>query len=118
MKTQYRNLLWLAALPLAFAMGACQNEDIVEAGQSANVEGQIVLRATMGSYNAPQSRAQVELGNEDESQEVFMWNAEDAFTVYDTETQCGIDVHRRRRDKRRNGSCSYLSGARSKFDKW
>ena len=84
MKTQYRNLLWLAALPLAFAMGACQNEDIVEAGQSANVEGQIVLRATMGSYNAPQSRAQVELGNEDESQEVFMWNAEDAFTVYDT----------------------------------
>lgn len=85
MKTQYRNMLWLAALPLAFAMGACQNEDIVEAGQSANVEGQIVLRATMGSYNASQSRAQVELGNEDESQEVFMWNAEDAFTVYDTE---------------------------------
>ena len=84
MKTQYRNMLWLAALPLAFAMGACQNEEIVEAGQSANVEGQTILRATMGSYNAPQSRAQVELGNEDESQEVFMWNAEDAFTVYDT----------------------------------
>ena len=85
MKTQYRNLLWLAALPLAFAMGACQNEEIVEAGQLANVEGQTILRATMGSYNAPQSRAQVELGNEDEAQEVFMWNAEDAFTVYDTE---------------------------------
>ena len=85
MKTQYRNMLWLAALPLAFAMGACQHEDIVEAGQSANIEGQTVLRATMGSYNASQSRAQVELGNEDESQEVFMWNAEDAFTVYDTE---------------------------------
>lgn len=84
MKTQYRNMLWLAALPLAFAMGACQNEEIVEAGQSANIEGQTVLRAMMGSYNAPQSRAQVELGNEDESQEVFMWNAEDAFTVYDT----------------------------------
>lgn len=83
MKTQYRNMLWLAALPLAFAMGACQNEELAEAGQSANVEGKTVLRATMGSYDAPQSRAQVELGNEDESQEVFMWNAEDAFTVYD-----------------------------------
>ena len=84
MKTQYRNMLWLAALSLAFAMGACQNEELAEAGQSANVEGQIVLRAMMGSYNALQSRAQVVLGNEDESQEVFMWNAEDAFTVYDT----------------------------------
>ena len=69
MKTQYRNMLWLAALPLAFAMGACQNEEIAEAGQSVNVEGKTVLRATMGSYNALQSRAQVELGNTDESQE-------------------------------------------------
>ena len=85
MKTQYRNKLWLAALPLAFAMGACQNEEIVEAGQSVNVEGKTVLRATMGSYNAPQSRAQVELGNTDESQEVFMWNTEDAFMVYNQE---------------------------------
>lgn len=85
MKTQYRNMLWLAALSLAFAMGACQNEEIVESGQSANVEGQTILRATMGGYDTPQSRAQVELGNEDESQEVFIWNAEDAFTVYDTE---------------------------------
>ena len=85
MKTQYRNMLWLAALPLAFAMGACQNEEIAEAGQSVNVEGKTVLRATMGSYNAPQSRAQVELGNTDESQEVFMWNTEDAFMVYNQE---------------------------------
>lgn len=85
MKTQYRNKLWLAALPLAFAMGACQNEEIVEAGQSVNVEGKTVLCATMGSYNAPQSRAQVELGNTDESQEVFMWNTEDAFMVYNQE---------------------------------
>lgn len=85
MKTQYRNKLWLAALPLAFAMGACQNEEIAEAGQSVNVEGKTVLRATMGSYNAPQSRAQVELGNTDESQEVFMWNTEDAFMVYNQE---------------------------------
>lgn len=85
MKTQYRNKLWLAVLPLAFAMGACQNEEIVEAGQSVNVEGKTVLRATMGSYNAPQSRAQVELGNTDESQEVFMWNTEDAFVVYNQE---------------------------------
>ena len=44
MKTQYRNMLWLAALPLAFAMGACQNEEIAEAGQSVNVEGKTVLR--------------------------------------------------------------------------
>lgn len=85
MKTQYRNKLWLALLPLAFAMGACQNEEIAEAGQSVNVEGKSVLRATMGSYNAPQSRAQVELGNTDESQEVFMWNNEDAFMVYNQE---------------------------------
>lgn len=85
MKTQYRNMLWLAALPLAFAMGACQNEEIAEAGQSVNVEGKTVLRATMGSYNALQSRAQVELGNTDESQEVFMWNTEDAFMVYNQE---------------------------------
>lgn len=85
MKTQYRNKLWLAVLPLAFAMGACQNEEIAEAGQSVNVEGKTVLRATMGSYNAPQSRAQVELGNTDESQEVFMWNTEDAFMVYNQE---------------------------------
>lgn len=85
MKTQYRNKLWLAVLPLAFAMGACQNEEIAEAGQSVNVEGKTVLRATMGSYNAPQSRAQVELGNTDEGQEVFMWNTEDAFMVYNQE---------------------------------
>lgn len=85
MKTQYRNMLWLAALSLAFAMGACQNEEIVESGQSANVEGQTILRATMGSYNASQSRAQVELGNEDESQEVFIWNRDDRFTLYDRE---------------------------------
>lgn len=85
MKTQYRNMLWLAALSLAFAMGACQNEEIVESGQSANVEGQTILRATMGGYDTPQSRAQVELGNEDESQEVFIWNRDDRFTLYDRE---------------------------------
>ena len=85
MKTQYRNMLWLAALPLAFAMGACQNEELAEAGPLVNVEGKTVLRATMGSYNASQSRAQVVLGNEDEAQEVFMWNEEDAFMVYNQE---------------------------------
>lgn len=85
MKTQYRNMLWLAALPLVFAMGACQNEELAESGQSVNIEGKTVLRATMGSYNASQSRAQVVLGNEDEAQEVFMWNEEDAFMVYNQE---------------------------------
>ena len=85
MKTQYRNMLWLAALPLVFAMGACQNEELAEAGPSVNIEGKTVLRATMGSYNASQSRAQVVLGNEDEAQEVFMWNEEDAFMVYNQE---------------------------------
>ena len=85
MKTQYRNMLWLAALSLAFAMGACQNEELAEAGPSVNVEEKTVLRATMGSYNASQSRAQVVLGNEDEAQEVFMWNEEDAFMVYNQE---------------------------------
>ena len=85
MKTQYRNMLWLAALPLAFAMGACQNEELAETRQSVNIEGKTVLRATMGSYNTPQGRAQVELGNEEEAQEVFMWNEEDAFMVYNQE---------------------------------
>ncbi len=84
MKTRYMiKKVWMAALPLALMTAACQNEEIIEDVQTPAAEGTTVLRAVMGSYDTPQSRAQVELGNADESQEIFMWNDGDSFTLYD-----------------------------------
>lgn len=83
MKTRYIKKVWMAALPLALMTAACQNEELIEGVQTPATEGTTVLRAVMGSYDNPQSRAQVELGNADENQEIFMWNSEDSFTLYD-----------------------------------
>lgn len=73
----YHKLGW-AVLPFALLAASCQNDDFMEAGNETS-EGFITLRATMG----PQTRAQIALGTEDESREIFMWNEEDSFTLYD-----------------------------------
>ena len=73
----YNKLGW-AVLPFALLAVSCQNDDFMEAGNEA-AEGVMTLHATM----APQTRAQIALGTEDESREIFMWNEEDSFTLYD-----------------------------------
>ena len=65
-------------LPFALLAVSCQNDDFMEASNEA-AEGVMTLHATM----APQTRAQIALGTEDESREIFMWNEEDSFTLYD-----------------------------------
>ena len=64
----YNKLGW-AVLPFALLAASCQNDDFMEAGHEA-AEGVMTLHATM----APQTRAQIALGTEDESREIFMWN--------------------------------------------
>lgn len=73
----YNKLGW-AVLPFALLAASCQNDDFMEAGHEA-AEGVMTLHATM----APQTRAQIALGTEDESREIFMWNEGDSFTLYD-----------------------------------
>lgn len=73
----------LVVLPLVL-MASCQNEDIENVNSTGSGE-KATLHCIMGSYNAPQSRAQVELNNKDVSQETFVWNANDSFTLYNTE---------------------------------
>ena len=73
----YNKLGW-AVLPFALLAASCQNDDFMEAGHEAT-EGVVTLHATM----APQTRAQIALGTEDESREIFMWNENDSFTLYD-----------------------------------
>lgn len=73
----YNKLGW-AVLPFALLAVSCQNDDFMEASNEA-AEGVMTLHATM----APQTRAQIALGTEDESREIFMWNEEDSFTLYD-----------------------------------
>ena len=87
MKTDYIKSLWLVAFPLALMNVACQNEEMIEADHIVNTEGQTILRANMSMYDSPaSSRAQVEIGYSDENQELFMWNNEDCFTLYNADT--------------------------------
>lgn len=83
MKTRYMKKLGLAVLPLVL-MASCQNEDIENVNSIGSGE-KTTLHCIMGSYNIPQSRAQVELNNMDVNQEAFVWNAGDSFTLYNTE---------------------------------
>lgn len=76
MKTYYK--LIGAVLPFALLAASCQDENIVESGNKTG-EGIITLHATV----APQSRAQIALGTEDASREIFMWNENDSFVLYD-----------------------------------
>ena len=82
MKTNYR--IWLAIFPFTFITAACQYDEIAK-HETLTTEGTITLHATMGSYSNQQSRAQVELGNDDKTREIFKWNEEDSFTLYDQE---------------------------------
>ena len=76
MKTYYK--LIGAVLPFALLAASCQDENLVESGNKTG-EGVITLHATV----APQSRAQIALGTEDASREIFRWNENDSFVLYD-----------------------------------
>lgn len=67
---------------LSAAFISCRNEAIVD-NTITTPNGIQTLHCTLGSYNAPQSRAQVEIGYGEPDKEIFMWNSQDAFTVYD-----------------------------------
>lgn len=67
---------------LSAAFISCRNEVIVD-NTITTPNGIQTLHCTLGSYNAPQSRAQVEIGYGEPDKEIFMWNSQDAFTVYD-----------------------------------
>lgn len=85
MKCQYSKKLWLVALPFAWMVTACQNE-LVNTDCSMDMDQEsLMLHAVMGNYANPQTRAQVKLDNLEESQEYFMWNNDDSFTLYNTE---------------------------------
>lgn len=73
-------LIGTAILSAAFI--SCRDEAIVD-NTITTSNGIQTLHCTLGSYNAPQSRAQVEIGYSEPDKEVFMWNSQDAFTVYD-----------------------------------
>lgn len=73
-------LIGTAILSAAFI--SCRNEAIVD-NTITTPNGIQTLHCTLGSYNAPQSRAQVEIGYGEPDKEIFMWNSQDAFTVYD-----------------------------------
>lgn len=73
-------LIGTAILSAAFI--SCRNEAIVD-NTITTPNGIQTLHCTLGSYNAPQSRAQVEIGYSEPDKEIFMWNSQDAFTVYD-----------------------------------
>lgn len=80
MKNLY--IIGLTALPLLLMTGACQNEELASADTSGNGQA-LTLRAAMGNYTTPQTRAQVELGNQNGTSEIFLWNEGDSFTLYD-----------------------------------
>lgn len=73
-------LIGTAILSAAFI--SCRNEAIVD-NTITTPNGIQTLHCTLGSYNATQSRAQVEIGYGEPDKEIFMWNSQDAFTVYD-----------------------------------
>lgn len=73
-------LIGTAILSAAFI--SCRNEAIVD-NTITTPNGIQTLHCTLGSYNAPKSRAQVEIGYGEPDKEIFMWNSQDAFTVYD-----------------------------------
>lgn len=73
----------LVAFPLTLVNVACQNEKMVETDHI--IDGQTILRANMDVYDLSETRAQVDLGNIDKNQELFMWNNEDCFTLYNAD---------------------------------
>lgn len=76
-----KKYIGLAALAVAFT--ACQ-DDALESVKQQN--GIYTLSAKMMGGSA-MSRAQIDFGNTDKSKEVFMWNEDDAFTVYQGDGQ-------------------------------
>lgn len=70
---------------MTLVLAGCQNEDIV----SEQLDGLFTLKANMQGYSND-SRAQIELGNQNESAEYFRWNAGDKFTLIENvETEDG-----------------------------
>lgn len=67
---------WMAVLPLL--LSACQDDALVGNVQQ---QGIYTLSGKM-SAGSPLSRAQIELGNSDQSQEVAFWNEGDCISVY------------------------------------
>ena len=83
MRTSYIKKMLLAAFPLTLVNVACQNEEMVETDHI--IDGQTILRANMDVYDLSETRAQVDLGNINKNQELFMWNNEDCFTLYNAD---------------------------------
>ena len=76
----YTSICAIALLTLGFT--SCSNDELESAQIVENDDSSIVtLTCAMG--NATQTRAQVELGNEDVNAEYFHWNADDSFSLYD-----------------------------------
>lgn len=73
---KFNKYSWLAVLPMIFT--ACQDDMLVENQQQDKI---YTLSAKIDGGEA-KSRAQIQLGNSDSSQEFFLWNAGDSFDLY------------------------------------
>ena len=69
--------LWLAGLTLGLA--SCQNDEIESVAVSTTDGSAITLNCVIGS--TVESRAMIQLGNQDESAEYFLWNEGDVLWV-------------------------------------
>lgn len=82
MKTNHIINFWLISLSLAL-MTACQDDNLIENVDNPTVgKDEIALHVRMGNYDNPETRAQVQLGNNNEENEFFLWNEGDSFTLY------------------------------------
>lgn len=72
---------------LTVAMASCQDENMADI--TATMPNS--LRATMSGWGV-ESRAQVELGNQQEAQEIFQWNAGDGFSLIDLDSEAKTAV--------------------------
>ena len=79
----------IAVMPMLFA--ACQN-DVLDEGMQLQEQPIYTLSGKMDK--GVNSRAQIQLGNPDESGEIFMWNEGDSFNLYQggAETQVTFNI--------------------------
>lgn len=74
---KFNKYISIAALPMLFA--ACQNDMPMEDMQ---LQDQAIYSLSGKMNNGVNSRAQIQLGNQDVSGEIFMWNEGDSFLLY------------------------------------
>ena len=79
---KFNNIKLIGAAMLTVAMASCQDEKMAD--MTATMPNS--LRATMSGWGV-ESRAQVELGNQQVAEEIFEWNAGDGFSLIDLDSE-------------------------------